>query len=129
MNKLSALEEQVLAAALVGDDPVMMALRRQALNCRVAARELTGAGFYTQLAVSGAELRLTGDARISGVFAEIDGLQFGAGFVVQVENGRLSLLEGFSYDEPWPETAKSFTIHNREGVPDVSGLRVRDTPP
>jgi hypothetical protein len=129
MIKLSALEEQVLAAALAGDDSVMMALRRQALSCGVATRELTGAGFFTQLAVSGGELGLTGDARISGVFAEIDGLQFGAGFVVQVENGRLSLLEGFSYDEPWPASPESFTIHSRDGVPDLSGLRVLDASP
>lgn len=36
------------------------------------------------------------------VHLETPGLRHGGGFVLFAENGILSMLEGFSYDKPWP---------------------------
>jgi hypothetical protein len=33
---------------------------------------------------------------------EFKGLVHGAGFVVFIDQGRLAVLEGFTYDEDWP---------------------------
>ena len=125
MTNLTSLEQRVLEAILRGDHPVLDALREQAASCRAAGREWTGAGFYTKLEVPSLASSLRGSARIGGVFADVEGLRDGAGFVVLVEDGRLALLEGFSYDEPWPQTVRSFQVHYRDTEPDLSALATR----
>lgn len=49
--------------------------------------------------------------------AEIGGLQYGAGFVIFIMNGRLDTLESFTYGEPWPANIDTFAL--RDG-PDAS---------
>ena len=111
-------------AALLGDHPVLEALRQQVEACGVPEREWTGAGFFTSLDTSHWSPKLLGSARISGVFTEITGLAHGAGFVLLVENGLVSILEGFSYEEDWPETVRSFEVHERSDEPDLSNLSI-----
>ena len=112
-DELSALERQVLSTLLAADHPVTVALRRQVDQCRVATRELTGHGFFSTLAVAddavAAPVTRTRFA-LGDVVARIDGLRHGAGFVLFVKDGVLDLLEGFAYDEPWPETIATFEI-------------------
>lgn len=50
---------------------------------------------------------------VDGVVAEIAGLEHGAGFVVFVRGGHLDTLEGYSYDEPWPEAIHDFQLSYR----------------
>ena len=40
----------------------------------------------------------------------ISGLRHGAGFVLFVDDGQLAMLEGFSYDGPWPQDIKEFSL-------------------
>jgi hypothetical protein len=47
------------------------------------------------------------------VVAEVDGLKHGAGFALWIENGMLATLEGFSYDERWPETVNRYSLRPR----------------
>ena len=55
------------------------------------------------------------------VFAEIEGMDHGAGFVLWLEDGRITTLEGFSYADEWPEDVSAFTVRlekvNRVGDP------------
>jgi hypothetical protein len=51
-----------------------------------------------------------GDDFDDDAYADIDGLEHGAGFVLWLEDGWLSCLEGFSYAEPWPDTASRFSV-------------------
>ena len=51
MNDLTVLERAVLGAATAGSHPVLTRLRGQLDGLRVASRELTGHGFFTDLAV------------------------------------------------------------------------------
>lgn len=122
MSDLTPLEREVLRQTLAGDHPVLTALRRQAAQTLVKQREFTGAGFYTQLLIPEEGLALRGTARIGEVSADIPGLRHGAGFVVYVDDGRLSLIEGFSYDEPWPTSIERFAVHPPSGSPDLSLL-------
>jgi len=39
----------------------------------------------------------------------------GAGFVLYIEHGRLSMLEGYGYDDPWPNTITRYTLQYRAG--------------
>ena len=37
-------------------------------------------------------------------------LAHGAGFVLFIRGGRLSMLEGYTYDEPWPDQVRGFSL-------------------
>jgi hypothetical protein len=122
-DDLTALEREVMTTLLAPDHPVMHSLRRQFEVCRVAEREFTGHGFFSRLVVADGvaaapvtRKRLAlGDAT-----AKIDGLEHGAGFVLFVREGVLEMLEGFSYDGPWPDGVTRFHV-TAGGVGHYSG--------
>jgi len=87
---LDAFENAVLAKLLAGGHPVLAVLRSQAESARLASREYTGAGFYCTFAVPpDAPLARVRDFEFGDVEARIDGLKYGAGFVIFVSAGRL----------------------------------------
>jgi hypothetical protein len=47
---------------------------------------------------------------LSKCLGEMQGLVHGAGFVLFVRDGRIDTLEGFSYDEPWPQQVSKFNL-------------------
>lgn len=110
---LTGLERAVMACLLAPEHPVADALRQQADHGRVASRKYTGVGFYTGLDVHPdappAPVK-SGQMNLGDVTASIDGLNHGAGFVLWVEDGVLRELEGFSYDEPWPEEIRGYDL-------------------
>jgi hypothetical protein len=127
-DELTPLERDVLAALLQPDHPVINALRRQLVYCRVALRELTGVGFFSTLQIS-PEVQPApvkrGRMTLGDVTAAVEGLEHGAGFVLFVQNGVLDLLEGFSYDEPWTDVDAQYQItaggvfHSGGGMTDI----------
>ena len=117
MIHLAPMERDVLEKALAGDHPVLSDLRRQLSMCQVSKREMTGCGFFADLHVAPDTPRAKTAKRhiiISDVTAEVLGLKHGAGFVVYVDDGILMMLEGFSYDEPWPDRIESYTLDYME---------------
>ena len=75
---------------------------------------MTGVGFFTDLVVDPvAPSVLPMRQVLSGAGAGIDGVRHGAGFLLFVRDGRLATLEGFTYDEPWPEQVASFRVRRR----------------
>lgn len=116
MTTLTNLEKAVLSKLLDGDHPVLALLRQQVKFCRCSKREMTGVGFYTELNVgtfTGPRPEL--DLTFGDVDAEIDGLQFGAGFVLYVESGLLVMLEGYTFGEPWPDRIDEFQLSYTTG--------------
>jgi hypothetical protein len=112
MEGLIAFERAVLDKLLTGDHPVLIALRAQARKATVASREYTGAGFFCSFEVPPDAPLVNGrpNFHFGDVDATMGGLQRGAGFVLFVRNGRLDLLEGYSYDEPWPREIRNFEL-------------------
>jgi hypothetical protein len=112
-DDLKPLERDVIATVLRPDHPVMSALRRQLERCQVASRRFTGVGFFTTLDVAPevepAPVR-PGTMDLGDVTATIEGLEHGVGFVLFVKDGVLDVLEGFSYDEPWPDTSRRYKV-------------------
>jgi hypothetical protein len=110
---LSPLEREVIATILAPEHPVMYALRRQFERCHVTAREMTGVGFFTTLAmathVPPAPVK-PGRMHLGDVTATIEGLEHGAGFVLFVRDGVLDTLEGYSFDEPWPDVIVLYEV-------------------
>ena len=112
MEGLNRFESAVLGKLLAGDHPLLTALRSQADMGRVSSREYTGAGFRCTFATPPNAPSLSGhsDFHFGDVNAKIGGLKHGAGFVIFVRGGRLDTMEGYSYDEPWPEGIDDFEL-------------------
>lgn len=123
---LSPLEEAVLEALLAGDHPVLAALRKQIPHATVTSRTMTRVGFFTDLRVpAGANSAPSSKSQlwIGDVFAEIDGLKYGAGFILEVRDGYLSQLEGYSFHEAWPDEVRFFQLaYTGNGDRDIASL-------
>lgn len=88
-------------------------VRQQLSHATVAKRKFTGVGFFTEIALP-ADAPVRRDlpsTHIGDVGAEFPRLQHGAGFVLFIRDGVVSMLEGFTYDEPWPTDTDEFKIH------------------
>lgn len=112
IDGLNQLEREVLDKLLFGDHPVLATLRAQASVARLAKREFSGVGFFCMMALP-PHAPTVEDPRsfhLGDVNAEIQGLQHGAGFVLFVRDGRLEMLEGYTYGEPWPEHSEKFSL-------------------
>ncbi len=111
--ELTALERAVLEKLFAGDHPSFPSLRAQAERVRVLERTFSGVGFFADLIVPEEvpPAPLTRSALWFGdVVAEFEGLAHGAGFVVRIAEGRLEMLEGYTFDEPWPAEGTPFVL-------------------
>ena len=71
----------------------------------VDRRENTGSGIYVYFNYSDNPPLFSSENRTIGqsVYAEIESLEGGAGFMLYIDNGQLTMLESFSHGlEPWP---------------------------
>jgi len=119
MTNLTTLEDQVLDMLLRGQDEVLVILRQQAKQLQVSSREKTGVGFYTEFAVSPEVPRVPGRPtfKLGDVNGTADNVNHGLGFLLYVTEGALSMLEGYTYDEPWPDDVRGLvlTYSSKEG--------------
>lgn len=109
---LMPLERGVMGYLLRGDDPILEIVRRQFSSATVASREYTGVGFFTHFAVDSTSPRLPAAQRITlgDVKVEVPRLKHGAGFVLFIQQGAIHGLEGFTYDETWPDQVTDFKL-------------------
>ncbi len=110
---LEPLEVAVLQKLLDGDHPLLAALRLQQAGLSVMKREFSGAGFFTEFAHSDSAVPASvkcGNVQFGDVVAVVENLQGGAGFLLYIQNGMLHMLEGYSYEEPWPESIGNFSL-------------------
>jgi len=125
MKDLTNLERKVMQALLDGEDDILSILREQLGATVVVKRKMTGVGFFTTFAVSD-DVRRADDRsfKFDDVIASISGLAHGAGFLLYVEHGLLHMLEGYTYDEPWPQEISEFELTYRGGDQrDMEALR------
>lgn len=124
-DRIQQLEDDVLNMLLAGDDPVLAVLRAQ-LERSKRTRRFSGAGFFADFFVAKETPRLAGAASFSfgDVIGAVEGLQYGAGFVLFVEEGILKMLEGYSYEEPWPAIITNYKLsYMTQGARDMMALR------
>jgi hypothetical protein len=118
MIRLTDLEREVMAEMLAGDEPPLAILRSQFDNSSAIRREMTGSGFFLYFQQPETQQRLACREPFSfgDVVANIVGLERGAGFVLHGSGGSIEYLEGFSYEEPWPDQVTGFSLHRDEGL-------------
>jgi len=114
---LTPLEKAVLDMMLDKRGEPFETIRQQLAHATVAKREFTGVGFFTDFSLLAAApvRRDLPSMEITGVGTEFSSLQHGAGFVLFIRDGVVSMLEGFTYGEPWPERTNDFRI-SRHGA-------------
>lgn len=97
MNGFTPLETAALLAILEESPKRIPDLRAQLDAASVVGREYIGAGFFTAIAVQ-ARSEPVERPRMLGrhVYARVEGLKYGLGFVLFLQHGRLSLLEAYS---------------------------------
>lgn len=109
MLTLEPIEHQAMQLLLAGDHPTLETLRQQFDRCSVANRKFTGVGFFTSFQVQGSEPRVEPARRmvIGDVCADVDGLDYGCGFLLFVKDGLISTLECHLWgDEALPDNAR-----------------------
>ena len=118
MEGLTDLERAVLDKLSDGENEIFRLLRKQCRSAQVTERHLTGVGFWTYFSVGDKDSKLPGEPsfRFGDVDAEIIGLKNGAGFVLLIKHGFISMLEGYSFDELWPADTRKFNLFY-EGSP------------
>lgn len=102
---LNNIEKMVLNKLFEGDHPALATLREQAVGAWVRARELTGSGFFTEFSLrpDAKPLLLPFERiKIDDVMATAKELKGGIGFILDINNGFIETLEGYTYEEPWP---------------------------
>lgn len=112
MNSLTTLEQRVLEMLLSGRDEVLTILRQQAQGLQVSSREMTGVGFYTEFLVPPEAALVPGRPtfKLGDVNGTADNVGHGLGFLLYVKDGALSMLEGYTYDEPWPDEVRGLVL-------------------
>jgi hypothetical protein len=113
----SQFERALLGALLEGDDPLLAALRFQFSRAALTSRELTGSGFFLELAVP-AEVPPVVPANfvLDDVEFSLPRLENGGAANLFVRGGRLALLEAYSHTGGWPASTSGFTIRYLDGA-------------
>ena len=110
--KLTELEKSVIESMLadVALSPTRV-LRTDAVV--VLDRELTGAGFITELRRS-PELKLFGDSasmRWGRVGARLNAAKIETSYLLYVDDGYLTTVEGYTYGEEWPSSIEEIELY------------------
>jgi hypothetical protein len=115
---LTPLEQAVIDMLLEKQGEPFDTIRQQLSHATIAERRFTGAGFFTDFVIpTDAPVRRDlADMTIGDVGAEFPGLQHGAGFLLFIRGGVVSMLEGYTYDESWPASTDEFTLHRHEAA-------------
>ena len=107
---LSMFEKNVIKFILNSDAPEYMPHMPYLM---VSNRENTGVGCYIDLYYSDNDLTFYSEKKTLGqtVYAEIENLKGGAGFILYIDNGRITVLECFSHTSAcWPDSVINFSI-------------------
>ena len=110
---LTPLEKSVIDLLLEKPGEPFDTIRQQLANANIIKRTFTAVGFFTDFELTaGAPVRRDlPDCTIGDVGAEFPRLQHGAGFLLFIRGGTVSMLEGYTYDESWPTTTDEFRVY------------------
>jgi hypothetical protein len=109
---LSPLEKAVLDLILDKPGEPFDTAREQLACAIVSDRQFTGAGFFAHFALppDAPVRRDLPDATIGDVGAQFPTLENGAGFLLFMRGGVITMLEGYTYDEAGPTDTDGFKV-------------------
>ncbi len=110
IGEFTRLEVEVICKILEKNIDTQI-FRNQFFHSRLKERKFTGVGFFTEFVIEeGMAINNKLSSPIGNIGANIKDLQHGAGFALFLKNGYIHTLEGFAYDEPWPENISQFEL-------------------
>lgn len=95
MRALWPIERAVLDATSQDYPTLADILRQQIETAQVSAFENTGVGFFSTVSVPADVPRLPDKSPLDAAHGSVNGVEDGMGFLVFLEDGRLSLIEGY----------------------------------
>lgn len=122
-KSIEQLANEVAELLLSGNHPNLAVLREQYDRADYEIRT-TGVGFFVEFTVPADvdPIPVSEDFQLGGVQADVDELEYGMGFVLFVRDGRISLLEGYTYEEPLPEAVTNVSVDYTSGERDEDTL-------
>ena len=99
MRPLWPIERAVLEATAHDYPGLADDIRRQAEAAQVTEFENSGAGFFSTVTVAPDAPLLPDKSPLDGAYGSVEGIEHGIGFVVFLEGGRLSLIEGYCHGD------------------------------
>ncbi len=99
VRPLWPIERAVLDATAQDHPALATALHQQAEAAHIAEFVNTGAGFFSTVLIGPDAPRLPAASPLDGAYGVLEGIEHGMGFVVFLENGRVSLIEGYSHGD------------------------------
>lgn len=127
VEKFIALEKAIMEKLLYGKEKTLSILRLQYKNSTVLKRDFTGTGFFTYFDIKkNFILESSKNFQIGDVVGQLDGLNYGVGFVLFIKKGVLDFLEGYTYgNEKWWDVIGNYSLSNIFGEKrDLEKLRV-----
>jgi hypothetical protein len=114
--KTTELEQAILKSMLADGQlhPARMSVNFDIVT--VKDREFTGVGFLTELTPSD-ELRLFGPGvnfRWGRVGARLNAASIETGYIVYVDDGYVTTVEGYTYGDQWPSSVEQFELYALE---------------
>lgn len=108
--KFEDFENIVMTKLLSGEDPILSLLREQFKKALVEKREFTRTGFFTDFYFKNPvqQIESCKNFHIGDVAGTIN--DTGVDFVLFIDNGLISLLEGYTFGDPWPEHINKFEL-------------------
>jgi hypothetical protein len=99
MRPLWPIEREVLEIIAAAYPASAEVLCQQIETAQVVSFENSGAGFFSNLAVAPDAPLLAEKSPLSAAHGEVLGIEHGMGFVVFLEDGRISVIEAYSYGD------------------------------
>ena len=110
---LTPLEADVLTKVMEAHPDHRGLIQAQLEQATVASRRKTWFGFFLNFAVTPTTLFEPANFELNDVYADIEGLENGAGFLLFIRNGKIAFLEGHSHDEDWPGHVGDYDVFVR----------------
>ena len=120
------VEYRVMDMLLAGDNECLSILRGQLNGISVLSRDLSGKGFYTKYLIAPGLDRLKNypTFKLGDVNGSARNVAYGLGFLLYIAGGAISMLEGYTYGEPWPKKLENLTLSYSDGGPrDMGKIR------
>lgn len=111
-NNFIKFENDVMQKILHEDNALYEQLSKQYKCAVITNREFSGCGFFTKFNILDESLRLKDfmNIELGNTRAIIEGIKNGIGFVLFIRNGFITTLEGYTYDDKWPDNISDYQL-------------------
>lgn len=112
-TRFKQFEREVMALIAKEKPEYEAKIMAQYDKARVTGREFTGRGFFTDFEVADPADSFGDGIKepFGSISVNFPSLKYGAGFVLFVKNGFITMLEGYTYgNEPWPDRITDYKV-------------------